>query len=400
MTTAFELTDTDISPLLRKGQRAGYVTVDDIVDFSPDADGDPGQLSLIVSELADHGVSVRDSDSTDPIRRTRSATEGRATDVGDPVAMYLTEIGRVKLLDASDEKRLSRAREEWLHIAALEDVLREQTGREATPGEIVSGLFRQFHQLRPVYQSLSRYLELPRAPVSARIMNPRFRAVVDYETDEDAVAAVAADLDLDADAAKESLTQLSIVTHIMQPEHIAWGVEHAGSEAALFPPKAGLAEALDAAHGPALRFFVSRLIHHGKSSEQHIIEANLRLVVSVAKKYVGRGMALLDMIQEGNAGLMRGVEKFEYRRGYKFSTYATWWIRQSIARGIADQSRTMRIPVHMTDEINKVTRVSRGLVQEYGREPTPEEIGAAINLDGARGPEARADAGLPRRPNR
>ena len=125
---------------------------------------------------------------------------------------------------------------------------------------------------------------------------------------------------------------------------------------------------------PRRRGELQMLIEDGWAAREHLITANSRLVISVAKKYMGRGVPFLDLIQEGNTGLMRAVDKYEYRRGFKFSTYATWWIRQAITRSIADQARTIRIPVHMIETINKLMRVQKQLVQDFGREPTPEEI--------------------------
>jgi RNA polymerase primary sigma factor len=137
---------------------------------------------------------------------------------------------------------------------------------------------------------------------------------------------------------------------------------------------------LDPTVGDVLQRELEAIERDGQIAKKRLVEANLRLVVSIAKRYVGRGMLFLDLIQEGNLGLIRAVEKFDYTKGYKFSTYATWWIRQAITRAIADQARTIRIPVHMVETINKLVRIQRQLLQDLGREPTPQEIGKEMDL--------------------
>ncbi|MGQ9466071.1 MAG: sigma-70 family RNA polymerase sigma factor [Anaerolineae bacterium] len=132
---------------------------------------------------------------------------------------------------------------------------------------------------------------------------------------------------------------------------------------------------------PVERAQLEALVEEARAAREHLIKANTRLVVSIAKKYIGRGVPFLDLIQEGNLGLMKAVEKFDYRRGYRFSTYATWWIRQTISRAVADQSRTIRVPVHMSDRIRRLYKTAQQLEQEYGRPPTPEEIAAELDME-------------------
>ncbi len=165
---------------------------------------------------------------------------------------------------------------------------------------------------------------------------------------------------------KEELEDLSVPEGISIDDHVK-----------MYLKEIGKVDLLDPAQETEL---ARRMAEGDEEAKKRLAEANLRLVVSIAKRYVGRGMLFLDLIQEGNLGLIKAVDKFDYTKGYKFSTYATWWIRQAITRAIADQARTIRIPVHMVETINKLVRVSRQLVQELGREPTPEELAKELNM--------------------
>lgn len=168
------------------------------------------------------------------------------------------------------------------------------------------------------------------------------------------------------EVSKEELEDLSVPEGINIDDHVKMYLKEIGKVNLLTPE-----EELDLA---------KRMSEGDELAKKRLAEANLRLVVSIAKRYVGRGMQFLDLIQEGNLGLIKAVDKFDYTKGYKFSTYATWWIRQAITRAIADQARTIRIPVHMVETINKLVRVSRQMVQELGREPTPEELAQELNM--------------------
>ncbi len=294
----------------------------------------------------------------------------------DPVRMYLHEIHQVRLLTAADEKRLACRLEE----ATMLNRLRRQIAAEGLCEDdlpaVARKLYEQVADEVALAYAIGHVAVLDDTSVASLLRDPGLRELIDYHLDPVTVCAIVDALGIeDADAAQR-VRSFSIATRLLPPLiyrlMLVPGVEDL--------PHPSEVLTMGERNVDELAEHFADIERRAGAAQRQLIEANLRLVVSVAKKYVGRGMALLDLIQEGNLGLMRAVGKFDHRLGFKFSTYATWWIRQAVGRSVADHSRTIRIPVHMVEVVSRLSHVSIDLVQRLGREPTAAEAALMMGL--------------------
>jgi len=301
--------------------------------------------------------------------------------VDDPVRMYLHEIGRVPLLTGLEEKTLAKKMEEGKRIREVRKYCLDRRGRYPTSSEIIICMLRDLVFAAEILNFLKKRLGISRsARFKDLVFDQRLRDSMDKVIDQQLIRDIAQETNKTVPESEQAMINLSLNSSLLPKEVIAAIPDKAKlNDIEKLSNEPSFIKAVEA-HEGKFKAFLNSVLHEAEKSERHLIQANLRLVVSVAKKHIGRGMPLLDLIQEGNIGLIRAVEKFDYHRGYKFSTYATWWIRQAITRAIADQARTIRIPVHMVETINKLLSISRQLSQKLGREPTPKEIAEEMEL--------------------
>jgi len=405
-----KLKSKGVEQLIALGKEKGFLTYDDINRILPSHVTASEDIDEVLVTLTAHQIDIvdsdesanketdsdtdsdKDSDSDDTAEHepapkkeeheTAAVSPARLEQMDDPVRMYLRQMGQISLLTRDKELELAKRIEAdelefrktvyecFYSRQYILDFTNKLLTREYTIEEYINEELR-FRENAP--RTLKRLNRLARRLRGAKRNTNTLDLLLEFRVSPRVVEDIFHDI-------KKAVTRLDRIEK--EVERYRRRKERLEITKLLEEKRAILRKCGETNEEDFKERFlnIKRKENKHQRAKKELVEANLRLVVSIAKKYTNRGLSFLDLIQEGNIGLMKAVDKFEYRRGYKFSTYATWWIRQAVTRSIADQARTIRIPVHMTETINKLVRVSRTLVQEAGKEPTPEEIGQRMRI--------------------